>query len=159
MNDFVPRIESLPPDRSVPPVRPVPAVAAVQAGAASTQSGGSGQGNVGSDAGGQARREQMASAFDYARVQTRIANILAEMTASKAAPAVAHADADAKLQALRPDPTIIIPLPPASLDTIEHALQVARAMAQDANLTRAAQANVAVATVNQLMAGANVAVA
>jgi len=156
MNDFVPRIESLPADRSVPPVRPVPAVAPVQAGGTAAQTGNGGQGNVGADSGNQSRRDQMASTLDYAKVQARIANILAEMNADKADASAARANAEAQFQALRPDPTIIIPMPPASLDVIEHAIQVARAMAQEANLTRAAQANVAAGTVSQMMAGASV---
>jgi hypothetical protein len=149
MNDFVPRIESVSADRSVLPVRPVPAVAPIQPSSAAAQD--AGQNGVGSDSGEQARREHMASASDYARVQARIADILADMSVSMAPPETARSNAATALSDLRPGPTVIIPLPPASKEAIEHAVQLARSMAQQAALTRTAQANVGPGTVDQLL--------
>lgn len=150
MNEYVPRIESVSAERAVQPVRPVAAVAPVQPGAGAGQAATQGEANA--DSGEQARREHMASASDYARVQARIADILAELDTSSASPAEAHAHADAQMAALRPEPTVVIPLPPARIEVIEQAVAVARAMAEKAALTRAAQANVAVGTVDQMLA-------
>jgi len=150
MNEFVPRIDSLTADRVAPPVRIVPAVTPVHPSGASAN--GAGQANVGGDSGEQARREHMASASDYARVQARIADILSQMDANIADRHAALLQAQSQIEGLRPEPTVIIPLPPASKDQIEHAIQVARTMAQEAALTRAAQANVGTGTVDQLLA-------
>tara|TARA_R110000782_G_scaffold78276_5_gene155178 strand:- start:60161 stop:60610 length:450 start_codon:yes stop_codon:yes gene_type:complete len=146
MNEFVPRIETVPVERSVPAVRPVMAVESVQSGNGASQNG------LGADTGEQARREHMASASDYARVQARIADILAHMDASAAEPEAALSNAETRLAMLRPDPTIVIPMPPASKEVIERAVDLARAMAQQAAITRSAQANVAQGTVDQLLA-------
>ena len=43
-------------------------------------------------------------------------------------------------------------MPPASKEVIERAVDLARAMAQQAAITRSAQANVAQGTVDQLLA-------
>lgn len=153
MNEFVPRIDTSVAERT-PPVRPQPVVAPVQPGAG-VADGSGGQGNIARDGGDQARKEHMASAADYARMQARIATILADMNASLSAPETAQQDAQSRIEALRGEPMVIIPMLPASIDSIEQAVQVAKAMAQEAALTRAAQANVQQGTVDQLMALAN----
>ncbi|MGD9811684.1 MAG: hypothetical protein AB7U35_10195 [Sphingobium sp.] len=146
MNEFVPRIDSVTAERPAPVVR---SIAAVQP--SNGRPDGAGQGDLGADSGEQARRDHMASVFDYARVQARIAKILAEIdTSSIGLPA--QQEADARIEALRPEPMVIIPLPPASLEAIENAVRVARAMVEKAALTRTAQANVELGTVNQMLA-------
>ena len=148
MNEFVSRIDAIAPERIVA-VRPAPVVPLVQAGASAANSPhGSG---VNPDNGGQARREQMASAFDYARVQARIDDILADMNGSSEPPAQAQAQAQAHIEALKPTPTIIIPMLPASVEVVEHAIEVAKSMAQQAELTRAAQGKVNIGTVDQML--------
>ena len=153
MNEYVPRIDTSVAERT-PPVRTVPPVAPVQPGAGLADDSGS-QGSVARDGGEQARKEHMASAADYARMQARIADILADKSASLSTPESAREDAQSRIEALRGEPTVIVPMLPASVDTIERAIQVAKAMAQEAALTRAAQSNVGPGTVDQLMALAN----
>lgn len=149
MNELVPRIDAVAPERHIA-TRPAPAVPLVApTGATASAAHDSG---VQSDSGGQARREQMASAFDYARVQARVADILSDLAGTSQPPAEARAHADAAIDALKPTPTVIIPMLPASVEVVEHAIEVARAMAQQAELTRAAQANVNIGTVDQLLA-------
>jgi len=149
MNEFVPRIDSLSAERNTPPVRPAPAVAPVQPSAASSQ--GANTSGAGTDAGEHARREHMASASDYARVQARIADILADMHASTAEPAAALDEAQNRIGSLSLSSTVIIPLPPASVESIERAVQVAQAMAEQASLARSSQANVSTGTVDQIL--------
>lgn len=151
MNQFVPRIDGPTVDRSAPAVRVVPAVASIDPGQGRPDSAGGG--NVGAGTDEQSRREQMASAFDYARVQARVADILSELaTGGDTPPAEARAAAQAQVEALRPEPMVVIPMPPASVEAIERAIAVARAMASQVAMTRSAQANVATSTVAQILA-------
>jgi len=148
MNDFAPRIEMTAVDR-ISPARAVTAISAVQT--PSSPAGSAGGADVDSDSGEQARREHMASASDYARVQARIADILADVTAAKTDPMQARATAADRLEALR-QPMIVIPMPPASVEVIERAVEVARSMIEQAALARAAQSNVQPGTVDSLLA-------
>ncbi len=150
MYEFSPRPDAVAADRS-PPVRIVPAVTAVQPSGGTA--GSAGDAGVGGDGGGEARREHMASAADYARVQARIAEILSQMNES-AGPVFAKVMANAEIEAMLPRSTVIIPIPPASTEAIERALKLARDMANQAELTRAAQANVDSGTVAQILAPA-----
>lgn len=149
MNEFVPRVDAIAPER-VTATRLAPVAPLVQPTSA-TANANNGSG-VNADSGEQARREQMASAFDYARVQARVADILSDLAGSSQPPPEAQANAEAKIEALKPTPTIIIPMLPASVEVVERAIEVARAMAQQAELTRAAQAHVNVGTVDQVLA-------
>ncbi|MEZ5656689.1 MAG: hypothetical protein R3E04_12565 [Sphingobium sp.] len=144
----MPRIDAVSADRAIA-VRPVQPVAAVQAAAASGQSAAGGNANA--DGGEQARREHMASASDYARVHARIADILADVDAAKDHSAAALQINVDRLEVQR-QPMIIIPMPPASVEQIERAVALAQDMAKNVALTRAAQANVPVGAVDQLMA-------
>jgi hypothetical protein len=148
MNEFVPRIESTPPDRAA--ARPVSVVAPVQVANSSGLSA-----NADPDPGARqekARQDNMASASDYAKVQSRVSAILAGLSSAADSTLQARGAAEAQIVALIPQPTVIVPMPPASRDVIERALEVARSMAQQATLTRAAQANVNSGTVQQLLA-------
>ncbi len=148
MNDFAPRIEMMTTDR-ITPARAATAVAAVQP--PSSPAGSAGGADIDSDGGEQARREHMASASDYARVQARIADILADVDAAKPDPMQARSTAADRLEALR-QPMIVIPMPPASVEVIERAVEIARSMVEKAALTRAAHGNVHAGTVDSLLA-------
>lgn len=148
MNEFAPRIEMTAVDR-IAPVRAVTAVAAVQP--SSSPAGSAGGGGVDSDGGEQARREHMASASDYARVQARIADILADVDAARLDPMQAHSTAADRLDAMR-QPMIVVPLPPASIEVIEYAIEVARSMVEKAAMTRAAHSPIRAGTVDSLLA-------
>lgn len=129
--------------------RAVTAVAAVQP--PSSPAGSAGGADVDSDGGEQARREHMASASDYARVQARIADILADVDAAQPDPTQARTTAADRLEALR-QPMIVIPMPPASIEVIERAVEVARSMIEKAAMARTAQSNVQAGTVDSLLA-------
>lgn len=148
MNEFAPRIEMMTADR-IAPTRAVTAVTAVQP--SSSPAGSAGGADVDSDGGEQARRDHMASASDYARVQARIADILADVDAAKPNPAEAISTAADRLDALR-QPMVVIPMPPASVEVIERAVEIARRMVEDASLTRAAHGAVQAGTVDSLLA-------
>lgn len=150
MYEFAPRTDSVAVDR-IQPVRAVPAVAPVQP--SGRAAGSAEDAGVGSDGGSEARREHMASAADYARVQARIADILATMN-ENGGPALAQLKAGAEMEEMLPRSTVIIPLPPATTESIERALRLARDMANQAELARAAQANIDSATVSQVIAAA-----
>jgi len=133
----------------ISPARAVTAIAAVQPSSSSASSAGGA--DVDSDGGEQARREHMASASDYARVQARIADILADVDAAKPDPTQARTTAADRLEALR-QPMIVIPMPPASIEVIERAVEVARSMIEKAAMARTAQSNVQAGTVDSLLA-------
>ena len=148
MNEFVPRIEMTTVDR-ITPARAATAIAAVQQ--PSSPAGSAGGANVDADSGEQARREHMASASDYARVQARIADILADVDAAMPDPTQARSTAADRLESLR-QPMIVIPMPPASIEVIERAVEVARSMVEKAALAHTAQSNVHAGTVDSILA-------
>lgn len=149
MSEFASRIEAIAADRAAP-VRAVPAVMAAERATGGSASGDSG----GAENGAQARRDHMASASDYARVQARIADILADVDAATSEPAAARNEAADRLEAIKALPVVIVPMPPASVEQIERAVALARDMAEKASLARSAQANVQPGTVSWLMKAA-----
>lgn len=148
MVDFVPRIDSAVAD-SMAATRVVPAVTAVPPVGAVAGSGS--DAGVNANSGETARRQQMASAADYARVQVRIAQILANMGRGGALSSTrSQVQADTDIEAMLPRSTVIIPLPPTTTESIERAVKLARDMVRQAELTRGAQANIAPGVVDQL---------
>ena len=147
MNDFVPRIDPIASDRGA--VRTVAPVVSAQASSASAQSGQDLDAEARNE---QARQEHMASASDYAKVQARVADILARLNAQTGSAPDAVEQADAQIGAMVRQPTVVVPLFPASREMIEHALAVAHEIAQQAMLAQAAQANVNVGTVETVLA-------
>ncbi|WP_184079193.1 hypothetical protein [Sphingobium subterraneum] len=143
----MPRIDSIAPDRGA--VRTVAPVVSVQAGGASAQSGQDLDTEARNE---QARQEHMASASDYAKVQARVADILSRLNADKVPSAESVERADAQIGSMIPPPVVVVPLFPASREMIEHALAVAHDIAEQAMLAQAAQANVNVGTVEQVLA-------
>lgn len=97
--------------------------------------------------------EQLASAAEYARVHARVTDILAGLRDGGGPAAAAGASEDA-LVSLLPAPIVIVPLPPASRDMVEHAARVAKRMVEQATFTRLAQAHVKPGMVDQIMATA-----
>lgn len=147
MTDLVPRIDSAAmADRTVA-ARPLPAIAPVQA-ASGSEAGSSGEDGLGADRGTEARRQFMASMADYARVQARISQILDDMNGRVQ-------QAVTEMNAMASSSRVIVPLPPARMDMLELAESLARSMARQARMTRAAQANVEPLTVASVLATAD----
>lgn len=137
--------EAVSPVRAPGPIAPVQG-ASGSAGAAATRQEADGQ------QGGNAH-DQAASAAEYVRANARIADILADLSASAAEP-TSLSTAEHRVVALLPEPVVIIPLPPASADMVQRAIQVAQEMAAQAAQSRRAQANVSMGAVNEVLAHA-----
>ncbi|HEX7819227.1 MAG TPA: hypothetical protein VF463_01270 [Sphingobium sp.] len=99
--------------------------------------------------------EQARSHADYARVQEEIATILSGLDASPARDnGEALGQAENALASLMPQPSIVLPLPPASDAMVAFIHQVRQSiLTQDAR-TRAAMSNVSAATVEAATAAA-----
>ncbi|MDO7834070.1 hypothetical protein Q4610_03340 [Sphingobium sp. HBC34] len=95
--------------------------------------------------------QDLASVAEYVEVHTRIAEILAKLDAG----ATSVADAASAVQAMIPRPIVLVPLPPASKEAVEHAEAVARRIVEKASWGHAAQAHLTRATVEQIAASAN----
>ncbi|QUT05812.1 hypothetical protein KFK14_23235 [Sphingobium phenoxybenzoativorans] len=159
MNEYQSRSEIAPVDRvtrkvaavpSVPAATPVNAdtqAAVSQAPAAPTPADNAVNLAAGSE-------EQLASAAEYARVHASIADILAGLRAGQSSNTQTNDEAESAITALLPQPVIIVPLPPASKEMVERAVMLAKAMADQAQVTRSAQAHLKPGTVDQILATA-----
>ena len=96
--------------------------------------------------------EDVASVAEYAKVHVEIADILADLRSATNPPSV-EAAAGA-IQALMPVPIILVPLPPASKEAVEHAADVARRIVARAAHAHAGQAHLQRATVEQVAVSA-----
>ena len=96
--------------------------------------------------------EQTAGIAEYAKVHARIADILADMRSS--ASTISVDGAALAIQSMLPAPIILVPLPPASKEAVEHAAALAKRIAQQAPYARAAQAHVQRGTVDQILSTA-----
>jgi hypothetical protein len=93
------------------------------------------------------------AAADYARVQARVATVVADLAAQARPPrADAVEKADNALMALMPQPVVVLPLPPANQDVREFVAQVTQSIARQAAQARAAQSNLSPATVDAAVA-------
>lgn len=92
--------------------------------------------------------DDLASAAEYAKVHARVADILAELRSAETS---SFDGAQAEIQSLVPAPMILVPLPPASKETIESAVTLGKRIAQQASYAHAAQAHVRRGTVDQLL--------
>lgn len=92
--------------------------------------------------------EQLASAAEYVSVHARIASILADLRAGANGAGMSIDGAASAIQALMPAPIIIVPLPPASKEQVEHAALLARRMVDQAAQAQAAQSHLRVGTVD-----------
>lgn len=86
---------------------------------------------------------------DYARVNRDIANVVDSL----APPASTGVDeAESAVLSLLPQPSVVLPLPPASQDTIAFVAQVVQSIQRQAALTRAAMSGVAPVVVDAAVA-------
>lgn len=97
-----------------------------------------------------ASEEHLSSAAEYARAQLRIADLLADLRSGGGGAAGLDAT-EAEIAGLLPHARIVLPLPPVDPMVLDHAVALARAMHDAAEMTRTAQANVAPATVQQIL--------
>lgn len=89
------------------------------------------------------------SAADYARVRADIADILADLRAQRTPSGLA--EAQRAMDALTPQPLLLVPLPPASKEAVEFAAGLARKIAQQASHAFAAQAHLSRGAVDGLL--------
>lgn len=86
---------------------------------------------------------------NYSRIHDRIADVVANIgTASPRGEAADLAGAENVLLSLMPQPSVVLPLPPADEDMVAFVAQVTQSIARQAAMTRAALANVAPAAVD-----------
>ncbi|WP_070157844.1 hypothetical protein [Sphingobium phenoxybenzoativorans] len=160
MNEYQSRSEIAPVDRVTRKVAAVPSVPAVTQVNADTQAAAVSQAPVTPAPADNAvnlaagSEEQLASAAEYARVHASIADILAGLRAGQSSNTQSNAEAESAITALLPQPVIIVPLPPASKEMVERAVMLAKAMADQAQVTRSAQAHLKPGTVDQILATA-----
>lgn len=151
MNDYVSRAELTPVDRAV--VRAPSSAAAVQPVAASRANDAltrDGRRGVAPPEQPDAAQE-LASVAEYVEVHARIAEILADLSAGRADVQGATDAVDAMI----PRPIVIVPLPPASKEAVEHAAAVAKRIVERAAYAHAAQAHLARGAVEQIAASAS----
>ena len=86
--------------------------------------------------------QQLSSAAEVAEAQAKIAALLSELDGLTEAASIDSVTLEAQIAALLPRPTIIVPMPPASRDVVERAVQIAESIRASAVLAVAAQANV-----------------
>lgn len=155
MNDYVSRSELSPVERTAPrAASPVPAVQPVSASRQSADRQTSDTYSTAPLRDGAAIDDDVASAAEYAKVHVEIADILADLRSAGAIAPGVDAAADA-IQSLMPVPIILVPLPPASKEAVEHAAVIARRMVEQAAYAHAAQAQLRRGTVDQVLASAN----
>lgn len=94
--------------------------------------------------------EEIASAADYAKVHARIADILADIRSEVRPQSVEGAQME--IQSMLPAPIILVPLPPASKETMESTVLLAKRIAEQASYAQAAQAHLKRGTVDQILA-------
>lgn len=150
MNDYVSRNDVTPVDRAVPrapsPVQTVSPVAASR----SDQTPFREPPTPTVKAGGVVINDDIASVAEYAEVHARIADILAGLQSVGAS----VNDAADAIQAMIPRPMVLVPLPPASKEAVEHATVLAKRIVERASYSHAAQAHVSRGTVDQVTTAA-----
>lgn len=140
MNDFVSRSELPPVDRAtMRSVAPTHAVPPVSTGAMTVMP----------DRDARAGRppapsfdmvkidEDVASAAEYVKIHAEISSILADLRTNVGG--FSATDAADAIQSMIPPPIILVPLPPASREAVEHAAVIAKRMVEHAAIANAAQ--------------------
>ncbi|HUD94337.1 hypothetical protein [Sphingobium sp.] len=90
--------------------------------------------------------QELASVAEYVEVHARIAEILADLSAG-----TTSVDAAAgSIQTMIPKPMVLVPLPPASKEAVEHAAVLAKRIVERASYAHVAQAHVTRGTVEQI---------
>lgn len=98
------------------------------------------------------REQQLSSAAEVAEAQAKIAALLAELDGLRDPSAIDVDAVEARTAALMPRrPTIIVPLPPASREVVERAVEIAESIRASAALALTAQANAEPGTVEGLL--------
>jgi hypothetical protein len=90
--------------------------------------------------------DDLASVAEYVEVHARIADILADLQSG----AGSVDDAAGAIQAMIPRPMVLVPLPPASKEAVEHAAVLAKRIVERASYSHAAHAQVSRGTVEQV---------
>ncbi|MBH1991371.1 MAG: hypothetical protein I8H86_00635 [Sphingomonadaceae bacterium] len=152
MNDYISRSELQPVDRTAArapaPVQAVQPVSTSRAAVAPEREARAPapQTNVASI------DDDVASAAEYAEVHARIADILADLRGG--AGNLNVDDAASAMQTMIPRPMVIVPLPPASKEAVEHAAVLAKRIVERAGYAHAAQAHVHRSAVDQIVSAA-----
>ena len=135
----VDRVTARPP-AAVPAVQPISPQQPTDQHAGSSQDGG---------AASSLAEDDLASAAEYAKVHARVADILAELRSSTGATDLSGAEAE--IQSMIPAPLILVPLPPASKEAVESAVELGKRIAEQASYAHAAQAHLKRGTVDQIL--------
>ncbi|NWK97118.1 hypothetical protein DM806_15865 [Sphingobium lactosutens] len=146
MDDYVSRTELSPVDRTV--VRapsPAPVVQPVAASSANDSLTQDRKTSVAQPALSNTSQE-LASVAEYVEVHARIAEILADLSAG----ATDVDGAAGAIQTMIPRPMVLVPLPPASKEAVEHAAVLAKRIVERASYAHVAQAHLARGTVEQI---------
>lgn len=150
MSDYFTRIELPPVDRTAPrAIAPVQAVPSIETGRSAPSPD------------REARTpdpqidlvsvdEDVAGAAEYVAIHARIADILADLDIGASVDGAARS-----IDAMLARPIILVPLPPASKEAIEHVAVIARRMVERAAYSHAAQAHVPRGVVDQIVASSN----
>lgn len=153
MNDYVSRTELPPVDRAVSRA-PAP-VQTVQSVAASRSAQTAVRDSIQQPATAQADTvtidDDLASVAEYVEVHARIADILADLQSGVGS----VDDAAGAIQAMIPRPMVLVPLPPASKEAVEHAAVLAKRIVERASYSHAAHAQVSRGTVEQVAISSN----
>lgn len=147
MDNYVSRADLTPVDRTA--VRaPSPAAAAQPVNAMHTQDSLSqDRRNQGEQAKPDAAATQeMASVAEFVEVHARVSEILADLRSGSASIQAATSRIDEMI----PRPIVLVPMPPASKEAVEHAAVLARRIVERAHTAHSAQANLSRATVEQI---------
>ncbi|MCI4591588.1 hypothetical protein MOK15_16005 [Sphingobium sp. BYY-5] len=146
MDDYVSRTELSSVDRAVvrapSPVSVVQPVAAGRANESATQERRTAVARPEPSSASQ----ELASVAEYVEVHARIAEILADLNAGTT-------DVDGAagaIQAMIPKPMVLVPLPPASKEAVEHAAVLAKRIVERASYAHVAQGHPSRGTVEQI---------
>jgi hypothetical protein len=148
MDEFISRAELSPVDRTVvrgpapaQAVKPVTASRASDAPDPRSRAPAAPPSDVAAD-------PDLASVAEYVEVHARIADILADLGRG----AISVDDAAGAVQGMIPRPIVIVPLPPASREAVEHAAAVAKRIVERAAYAHGAQAHLSRHAVEQIAA-------
>ncbi|WP_311266785.1 hypothetical protein [Sphingobium sp. WCS2017Hpa-17] len=153
MNDYVSRTKLPPVDRTVSrapsPVQTVQSVAASRSAQTAVRD------SIQQPATAQADTvtidDDLASVAEYVEVHARIADILADLQSGVGS----VDDAAGAIQAMIPRPMVLVPLPPASKEAVEHAAVLAKRIVERASYSHAAHAQISRGTVEQVAISTN----
>ncbi|WP_420146256.1 hypothetical protein [Sphingobium sp.] len=148
MNDYVSRSELAPVDRAVS--RALTPIQTIQSAATSTtvQTSVQGSSPAATPRGSAVKLDDdLASVAEYVQVHARISEILADLQTGVGS----VDDAAGAIQAMIPRPMVLVPLPPASKEAVEHAAVLAKRIVERASYSHTAQAHVSRAAVEQIV--------